>query len=1036
AATVGDVYLPLVASGTLQPVSEIEDTTITFAPGTVDARPELSGVSIIVPADSLFSEDGTRGGRVGIAPVDPERLPGELPPELGFSIVITVQTDGASNFDVPAPVRFPNLPHPETGHVLEPGQTSALWSFDHDTGKFSVVGPMTVDDSGTYIETDPGVGILAPGWHGTDPWTQLEDGGSADDAPCETERALAYSALAQCAVAATTSFGESVPLIGCAISTATASAGAAVDCKIDPSNCDKTRLTQTGLALAGCLPIVGGPIAAGVQCTFLVSAAEQDLEACLDQHGNADPEPVRTYRRRFAQQRRLLQDTGRLQDALFGDDRWTRVPPAEAELAKKIVEESAEAALPGSDEDVRISDVERADVQRLPRPSGFLPADVDALLDRFERWGTDGPRVDELDRIIEAAETAEATARELEADGWTTTLDGFDRFLIELEVALATTILGGQLVPEIPYLVRGGGTERRGTTNRRGKIDRFAVLPNVFHTVDYVNPTNLEVANVGIMSGGPGTIRQIPTTSFVPPDDPTDTDGDGLVDVAEEVIGTDPTLVDTDDDGIDDRTEVEQGTNPLDGIVLGPGIIQSVNPPGSVLDVVVVDDLAILAEDRSGVSVYNVFSSMQPTLVARVDTPGRAIAVATNSESVAVGDSEGGFSIIDIRNPSDARIVTQLPPRALGGEVRAVAMTFRRSFVGTDGGNVHEIFTAAGEVLRTLSVPGSVQDLQVSGDALYVLSSNSNDHTVVSIDLSSFEAIAQTEFSAPTLGSIRNRLFVDGSRMYATFRTGVVVLEEQADDSIAVVQNNDTDSFWRHFVTVGSTQGLGTVGAARSENGERDLAIYDVTDDGIGALRDFVETPGWSRAIATYGGLAYVADGPSGLQVVRFRVRDTGDVPPTISLTSGGGLDLDQRTAESGREVFVNAIVGDDVQVASVELWIDDALARRDGGAPYEFRFETPRLGEQASFTLKARAIDSGGNETWTEDFELQLSPDTSAPRLIARLPNAGATTRGTKLKGYFSEPLDSATITDGVVTLTDLGPDLELGTADDRVIS
>ena len=47
------------------------------------------------------------------------RLRCEIPQEgLAFPIVITVQTDGATNFDEPVPVCFPNLPDPETGNRL------------------------------------------------------------------------------------------------------------------------------------------------------------------------------------------------------------------------------------------------------------------------------------------------------------------------------------------------------------------------------------------------------------------------------------------------------------------------------------------------------------------------------------------------------------------------------------------------------------------------------------------------------------------------------------------------------------------------------------------------------------------------------------------------------------------------------------------------------------------------------------------------------------------------------------------------------
>ena len=157
---IGEVYLPLINQATLQEVSPDEPTLIGFPLDVIRNNPELKDVQIEVPANSLFSNDGTRGGMVGIAPVPPDRLPGQLPEGLDFPIVITVQTDGATNFDTPVPMFAPNL------DGLAPGEKTALWSFNHDTGKFEVVGPATVSADGLMVCTDPGVGITAPGWHG------------------------------------------------------------------------------------------------------------------------------------------------------------------------------------------------------------------------------------------------------------------------------------------------------------------------------------------------------------------------------------------------------------------------------------------------------------------------------------------------------------------------------------------------------------------------------------------------------------------------------------------------------------------------------------------------------------------------------------------------------------------------------------------------------------------------------------------------------------------------------------------------------
>ncbi|MGE3310769.1 MAG: RHS repeat-associated core domain-containing protein [Limisphaerales bacterium] len=164
---LGNIYLPLVTAGTLQPVSDSTVTQVRFPDDVLRQNPGLEGVVLEVPPNALFSENGTRGGRIGIAPVAPDRLPSALPPGVSFPLVITVQTDGASNFDRPVPVCFPNLPDPVTGRVLAAGDPAALWSFNHDLGDWEIVGSMTTSADGRLVCSDPGSGILQPGWHGS-----------------------------------------------------------------------------------------------------------------------------------------------------------------------------------------------------------------------------------------------------------------------------------------------------------------------------------------------------------------------------------------------------------------------------------------------------------------------------------------------------------------------------------------------------------------------------------------------------------------------------------------------------------------------------------------------------------------------------------------------------------------------------------------------------------------------------------------------------------------------------------------------------
>ena len=186
---IGEIYLPLIPASTLQPVNATEETVLTFSEDFIRENPEFTGVSITVPPGSLFHDDGNPGAFVGIAPVPPDRLPGPLPPGLNLQDVVTIQTDGATNFDRPVPACFPNLPDPETGERLPPGAPSALWSFNHDTGQFEIVGPMTVSEDGETVCTDEGVGIRAPGWHGAAFATQGSGGEPGEEGASECEKA-------------------------------------------------------------------------------------------------------------------------------------------------------------------------------------------------------------------------------------------------------------------------------------------------------------------------------------------------------------------------------------------------------------------------------------------------------------------------------------------------------------------------------------------------------------------------------------------------------------------------------------------------------------------------------------------------------------------------------------------------------------------------------------------------------------------------------------------------------------------------------
>lgn len=313
AGGTGEIYLPWVPSDALQVVSATSETRIGLPASVVAAEPALAGVEIRVPPDALFGDTGVRGGRVGLAPVAADRLPEPLPPGLRFPLVITIQTDGPMNFDRPVPVRFPNLPDPVTGVLLPPGARTALWSFNHDTGRWESQGGMRVTADGAMVESDPGVGVRQPGWHGTFPGSPGDGPGDDDDgdgdgdgdgpncpngAPpaccqpggwdelkkqCETEKELALNATLDLGVDGMDFLLEALPG-GCLASAMFETGKTARDCAVVGQFTDECAdiASDNGIGFGlSCIPVVGGVLDLGWGGKQLIDNLV-GFDSCLD----------------------------------------------------------------------------------------------------------------------------------------------------------------------------------------------------------------------------------------------------------------------------------------------------------------------------------------------------------------------------------------------------------------------------------------------------------------------------------------------------------------------------------------------------------------------------------------------------------------------------------------------------------------------------------------------------------------------------------------------------------------------------------
>ncbi len=115
---------------------------------------------------------------------------------------------------------------------------------------------------------------------------------------------------------------------------------------------------------------------------------------------------------------------------------------------------------------------------------------------------------------------------------------------------------------------------------------RGFVLPDFFENETVVPMNTNGVTNQVIVNTANTSPVLNENSSAVPPQ-PTDTDGDGLLDAEEERIATDPKKIDTDGDGLTDRQEIEiYKTAPLkkdtdaDGFSDGSEVRNFYNPNG------------------------------------------------------------------------------------------------------------------------------------------------------------------------------------------------------------------------------------------------------------------------------------------------------------------------------------------------------------------------------------------------------------------------------------------------------------------------
>lgn len=1175
----GIVYLPFIPAGTLTPVSMDRNTVVSLPGSVLAAHPEWQGVEVDVPPGALISESGIPGGSVGIAIVPSNRLPSPLPVGLRLPVVITVQTDGPLNFSEPVRARFPNLPDPLTGQVLGPGEKLALWSFNHDSGRWEVQGPATVTSDGRFVESDPGFGIRQPGWHGVAPgvpastpppelpcssWTWVDILDALDQNRREVEGTAAetlafqiYCITAQAAQNANTWGGgwvmEVLQGVACNAQNGTLQDYAQYPCSLVPGGvpiytstsvippnlyynviftgdvcfaaegfgyhtifellpafweqiCQMTDAQHNDFINHGILPCLAGNPALGPTMTSIASLtvppilvaireAMQAAASCGDNPGQA-PSPLLIKNSeaglsplpglpRIPTEAELrlpeldeggtLQiDTGgrffisvgetvQLKVSREGQDITTHpdthysafIGSGSASVTSdgKVTVHSTSNSLPILTPTFYVAVWNATNAAMAQFAMKDVDSDGDWMVDSYERaigldpgvpslrgQDSDNDGLSDLDEIMRRTLP---TQPDTDGDG----LSDADEVLEGWDPTLPSSPSLAEKAAQGPYFSWIEDLEldfdaRTYVASADANVPDQILAPERRYRRWIYTPTDGRRGSIEFVSSPIGTSMTLPQPAMRAGNSP-DSDQDGLDDEAEAIVGTNPSLGDTDGDGVTDFVEIQQGRDPLSQLGLPVGLISNLELSGTAQGILREGNLVYVSVGTEGVVVVDVSNPVDPKVVTQLDLPGlsfamaispvhRIAAVAAGSESVTGPDA--GVHLLDVSVPATLRLLRTIP-------IPVQTITEHRGcFIAGLRKEFRILDALTGAELAWAPTRSDILGVTAVEDRLYAATQEGLEIFDLSTAMPTFLGGTNTpntlvwRFYEGDMIVTRGVLHAGTARGYLTMD----VSDPARPTQLALSQR--TPVWIMHGLALNGSGKMGTL--ISFGGGARELAVFDATNplDADRFLTSF-STEGPAHDLDFKSGLVFVADARFGLSIFNTATADTLGVPPTVS------VDFSQLDQDSGREgiqviagssLTVEADVRDDLQMREASLWVNGLKsAARDTG-PVIFPLEIPGvIPDSGVLTVQVQATDLGGATGQSPVISLQVVTNAARPALRSSYPRFGgvATSLGLLVLEY-DQSIQTNSLALSEASLLDLGADGSEGGGDDTPVA
>ncbi len=514
-----------------------------------------------------------------------------------------------------------------------------------------------------------------------------------------------------------------------------------------------------------------------------------------------------------------------------------------------------------------------------------------------------------------------------------------------------------------------------------------------------------------------------------------DTDSDGLPDDIEFAVGTAANKIDTDGDGISDFAEIQQGLDPLGGRGFPTGIIASLPLKGEAKAVVVEGSItnpqnqtAYVATGSHGLAVVNTSQFNGPIVLGQLDLLGDATDIAVDSRRniAAVAANDGGLHLVNVADGM-LPILNQTINLAANQVEIADGIAY-----ATVNNNLHVIDLSNGQELQILTLPGSggVSGLAREGTRLYAYVSGADTFSIIDI---------AEEGAAKLLGQLN--VNIASTDVGVSAGNGVAYLAGSGLSTIDVSDSlnpkliSGADTFFTSRNVTLNGSGLALVSAEDQGVGVYNIDNLQKTDNVLVT----VDTPGFTYGTAIASGIAFVADGASGLQVINYLPFDSKGKSPTININTTA-IDLDPNTigiqVQEGSIIPLRVDIRDDVQVRNVELLVNGLVVTNDVSFPWDLSVITPNISlGKNTVDIQVRTTDTGGNTAISNLLTLNLMADTTAPIVLGTTPTEGGRAKNIpSIAIKFNEAIDPSKLNLADVILTYLGVNGILGGGDDLI--